>query len=76
MSSKNPDNHDKQNTPKHKRRNKQKKKSNKSDDDEPIIEERLDNEQFQEMLNGMFPSKHQQEKVNKIKDKWQTSNIS
>jgi len=69
MSSKNPDNHDKQNTPKHKRRNKQKKKSNKSDDDEPIIEERLDNEQFQEMLNGLWPSKHQQEKVNKIKEK-------
>ena len=69
MSSKIPDNHDKQNTPKHKRRNKQKKKSNKSDDDEPIIEERLDNEQFQEMLAGMFPSKHQKEKVQNIKEK-------
>lgn len=69
MSSKKPDNHDNQNTPKNKRRKKQKKKNNKSDDDEPIIEERLDNEQFQEMLSQMFPSKHQKEKVEDMKKK-------
>jgi len=68
MSSK-PDNHDKPNTPKNKRRNKQKKKSNKSDDDEPIVEERFDNEQFQEMLSQMFPSKHQKEKAENSKKK-------
>ena len=61
MSSKNPDNHDKQNTPKHK-----KKKDNDSDDGG---EKEFNNEQFQEMLAGMFPSKHQKEKVKSIKDK-------
>lgn len=69
MSSKKPDNHDKQKTPKNKRRKKQKKKSNKSDDDEPIVEEKLDNEQFQEMLYQMFPSAHQKEKTENIKKK-------
>ena len=69
MSSKKPDNHDKQNTPKNKRRKKQKKKSNKSDDDEPVVEERFDNEQFQEMLSQMFPSKHQKEKAENVKMK-------
>ena len=66
MSSKQ-DNHDKSNTPKNKRKNK--KKKNQSDDDEPIEEEKFNREQFQEMLAGMFPSKHQKEKVEKMKEK-------
>jgi ATP-dependent Lon protease len=61
MSSKNPDNHDKQNTPKHKK----KKDDGNSDDGE----KEFNNEQFQEMLAGMFPSKHQKEKVKDIKKK-------
>ena len=73
MSSK-PDNHDKQNSPKNKRRKKEKKKSNKSDDDEPIVEERFDNKQFQEMLSQMFPSKHQKEKAENVKKKKSSTN--
>jgi ATP-dependent Lon protease len=68
MSSKIPDNHDKQNTPKHKRK-KDKKVKNQSDDDGDDGEKEFNNEQFQEMLAGMFPSKHQKDKVQDIKKK-------
>jgi len=67
MSSKQ-DNHDKSNTPKSKRK-KQKKKKNRSDDDEPELDEKLDNEKFQKMLGDMFPSNHQNKKINDIKKK-------
>tara|TARA_B100001287_G_scaffold276423_1_gene287192 strand:+ start:954 stop:3284 length:2331 start_codon:yes stop_codon:yes gene_type:complete len=60
MSSKS-DNHDKSNTPKNK------KKKGKGDDDKG--DDKIDNEQFQEMLANMFPSKHQSQKVKAIKDK-------
>ena len=67
MSSK-PDNHDKSNTPKNKRKHK-KKKNNQSDDDDLVEDEKFDRAQFQEMLADMFPSKHQKEKVKEIKNK-------
>ena len=60
MSSKIPDNHDKQNTPKHKKK-KDKKKQNQSDDDGDDGEKEFNNEQFQELLAGMFPSQHRKE---------------
>ena len=59
MSSKS-DNHDKANTPKNK------KKKGKGDDGK---DDKLDNEQFQELLSDLFPSKHQSQKVKNIKDK-------